>query len=130
MIEMKNSIAVLVAVLVFALTAGAQDTPKAEVFLGYTYMRINPAHENPSFSANGGGGQSVGNFIKWISAVADLGAVHNGNIGGHHLDSTITNFLFGPRVPIRLNERFIPYFHVLFGGVYASTSTKVEVPAG
>ena len=125
---MKRIIVGLGAVSLFALVAGAQDVPKAETFFGYTYNRINSATDVPSFSANGGGGQFVWNFGKWIGAVADLGAVHNGNIGGYHLDTTLTNFLFGPRVPIRMFSRFTPYFQMLFGGVYAGTSARVMVP--
>jgi len=124
---MKKSIAVLGAVSLFALVATAQDTPKAETFLGFTYMRVNSATDVPSFSTNGGSGQFVLNFGKWIGAVADLGAVHNGNIGGYHLDTTITNFLFGPRIPIRVSHRVTPYFQTLFGGVYAGTSAEVIV---
>jgi hypothetical protein len=127
---MKKSITILGVVLLFAVAAAAQDTPVAEVFLGYTYTRVNSASNVPAFSANGGGGQFVYNFGKWVGAVADVGAVHNGNIGGYHLDTTLTNFLFGPRIPLRLNERVTPYFQTLFGGVYGSTSVKVQIPPG
>lgn len=118
------------AVSLFAVVAAAQDVPRVEVFTGFTYTRVNSATDIPAFSANGGGGQFVLNLGKWIGAVADVGAVHNGNIGGYHLDSTFTNFLFGPRIPIRVSNRVIPYFQTLFGGVYASTSVKVTLPPG
>ena len=94
---MKNISLLLVLVLLTCAFGAAQDTPKAEVFLGYTYLRVNSASNVPAFSANGGGGQLVVNFGKWFGAVADIGAVHNGNIGGYHTDTTLTNFLFGPR---------------------------------
>src|SRR5262249_29906011 len=105
-----RSIAILGALSLFVLTAAAQDTPRAETFLGYTYMRVNSASNVPAFSANGGSGQFVLNFGKWVGAVADLGAVHNGNVGGFHLDTTLTHFLFGPRIPLRISHRFTPYF--------------------
>jgi outer membrane immunogenic protein len=127
---MKRSVAVLGAVSLFALVAAAQDVPKAEVFTGFTYTRVNSASNVPAFSANGGGGQLVVNFGKWFGAVADIGAVHNGNIGGYHLDTTLTNFMFGPRIPIRVSNRITPYFQALFGGVYGSTSYPVTVPPG
>jgi hypothetical protein len=107
------------------LTAAAQDVPKAEVFLGFTYTRVNSSTDVPAFSANGGSGQFAINFGRWVSAVADVGAVHNGNVGGFHLDTTLTNFLFGPRISIRKSHRVTPYFQTLFGGVYASTSAQV-----
>jgi opacity protein-like surface antigen len=127
---MKKSIALWGAVSLFALAAAAQDVPRAEVFTGFTYTRVNSASNVPAFSANGGGGQFVMNLGKWFGAVADIGAVHNGNIGGYHLDTTLTNFLFGPRIPIRVSNRITPYFQTLFGGVYGSTSVGVTVPPG
>jgi hypothetical protein len=127
---MKKNIAILGAVSLWALTAAAQEAPRSEVFLGYTYTRFNSATDVPAFSANGGSGQFVLNFNKWFGFVSDIGAVHNGNVGGFHLDTTVTNFLFGPRVPIKRGSRVSPYFQTLFGGVYASTSARVTVPAG
>jgi len=126
---MKRCIVVIGAVLLLTLTAVAQDTPRGEVFIGYTYTRFNSATDVPAFSANGGGGQFVLNFGKYFGVVSDIGATHNGNIGGNHLDSTFTNFLFGPRVTIRHWSRVQPYFQALWGGVYASTSTQVTVTA-
>jgi outer membrane immunogenic protein len=126
---MKRSIAVLGAVLLFAMAAAAQDVPRGEVFLGFNYTRVNSASDVPAFSANGGDGQFVLNLGKWIGAVADVAGVHNGNIGGYHLDTTLTTFMFGPRIPVRVSNRVIPYFQALFGGVYGSTSVNVEVPA-
>ena len=121
---MRKSIAVMGVALLFTLAAAAQDTPKMETFLGYTYVRANSATNVPAFSANGGSGQFAYNFNKWLSGVADVGAVHSGNISGFHLDSTIANFVFGPRVSLRYS-RLRPYFQTLFGGVYAATSTRV-----
>ncbi len=53
---MKRSVAVLGAVSLFAWTAAAQDVPRAEVFTGFTYTRVNSASNVPAFSTNGGGG--------------------------------------------------------------------------
>jgi opacity protein-like surface antigen len=125
---MSKKITLIIGVaLLFAFTATAQETPQMEAFLGYTFTRANSATNVPAFSANGGSGQFVYDFNKWISAVADFGAVHNGNIHNIHLDSTFTNFLVGPRVPVRMWSRVTPYFQILFGGVYATTSTAVDV---
>lgn len=125
---MKKILFSLALVPIVCALSTAQDTPKAEVFLGYTYTRVNSASNVPAFSSNGGGGQFVLNLGRWVGAVADVGAVHNGNVGGYHLDTTLTNFLFGPRITIRESNRVTPYFQTLFGGVYGATSTKVELP--
>jgi opacity protein-like surface antigen len=123
---MKKCFAVFAVVLLFSMVAAAQDTPRMETFLGYTYVRASSATDVPSFSANGGGGQFVYNFNKWIGAVADVGAVHNGNIDGFNLDTTFVNFLFGPRVSIRKWSLFTPYAQVLWGGVHAAGSTRFD----
>ena len=49
---MKRSIALWGAVSLFSLAAVAQDHPTAEVFTGFTYMRVNSASNVPAFSAN------------------------------------------------------------------------------
>jgi hypothetical protein len=125
---MKKSVTSIAAVLLFALIAAAQDVPRAETFIGYTYVRANSATDVPAFSMNGGGGQFALNFNHWIGVVADLGAVHNGNISGYHIDSTLTNFMFGPRISIRKSSRVKPFLQALWGGVYGASSTSVLVP--
>ena len=125
---MKKSFILFAVVLMFAMVAVAQDVPKAEVFLGYTYVRANSGSDVPSFSANGGGGQFAYNFGKYFSAVADIGAVHNGNLGGFIIDNTATTFVFGPRFSVRY-KRFRPYVQVLWGGVYYAASSKISAIA-
>jgi opacity protein-like surface antigen len=87
-------------------------------------MRAGSATDIPSFSMYGGGGQVAVNMNRYLGFVGDLGAVHNGNIGGNHLDTTFFNFLFGPRFTMRY-KHFSPYVNILFGGGHASTSEQV-----
>ena len=79
----------------------------------------------PAFSANGGTGAVAVNFNKHVGFVSEIGSVHNGNISDVHLDTTLTSFLFGPRVSLRYS-RVTPFFHVLMGGVHGSTSIAVQ----
>jgi opacity protein-like surface antigen len=117
------------AILLCATVAAAQDVPRMETFLGYSFARFNSATDAPSFNASGGGGQFAYNFNKWIGVVADLGAANTGSIGSVTVDNTMVNFLFGPRVSFR-HDRLRPYFQILWGGVYdtASTSISAVVP--
>jgi opacity protein-like surface antigen len=125
---MKNIVIGLGSVLLFNFAAVAEEnTPRMETFLGYTFTRANSATNIPAFSANGGSGQFVYNLGSTFGVVADMGAVHNGNIQGISLDSTVANFLLGPRVSARKWSRVTPYFQTLFGGVYATTSTAAPV---
>ncbi|HWB85955.1 MAG TPA: outer membrane beta-barrel protein [Bryobacteraceae bacterium] len=118
------------AAVLAAWTASAQDVPKAGVFLGYSYVHFNPAGSASSFSANGGNGQFVYNFNKWLGGVADLGAVNNSNQNGIHADTTFFNFLFGPRLTFTHRSRFRPYAQLLWGGVYATSSAQITaIPA-
>ena len=123
---MQKILALMVlAALCGAAAFAADDHPTVETFLGFTYMRANSATDVPAFSTNGGGGQLAVNFNKWAGFVMDLGAVHNGNIGGHHLDTTFINYLWGPRISLRYS-RITPYFNILFGGMHAGTSTALS----
>jgi hypothetical protein len=124
---MEKSFVALAAMLWFAAAAVAQDLPKFETFVGYTYVRADSASDVPAFSAHGGGAQFAYNFSKCLGAVADVGAVHTGDLGGNMIDSTFLNFLFGPRLSMRL-ARIRPYFQLLFGGVYAASSARISIP--
>jgi hypothetical protein len=123
---MKKSIIGIGAVALFAFTAAAQEQPKMETYLGYAYVRSGSDTNTPSFNANGGTGQFAYNLNRWISGVADVGAVHNSSIGSFNLDSTFINYVFGPRISMRYS-RFKPYFQTLFGGVTAVSSQRILV---
>jgi outer membrane protein OmpA-like peptidoglycan-associated protein len=123
---MKTCVATGAAIVLLGWTAAAQDEPKVGAYLGYDYVRFNSATNVPAFSANGGSGQFIYKFNHWLGAVADLGAVNNQNLAGIHADTTIANFLFGPRITFaRHHSRFQPFGEVLFGGVYATTSVAI-----
>jgi hypothetical protein len=130
---MKKSITLIVSGLLFALVAGAQDVPKFETFLGYTYMRTDLQSDNVlgqsigSFSMNGGSAQFIYNFNKSIGLAADLGAVNRGNVGVVNIDNRTSFFLIGPRLSHHSSSRFTPYFQILFGA--AERSARKEVSA-
>lgn len=123
---MKRFLALtLLVVSAGAMAFAADDHPFIETFFGYTYMRVNSASNVPAVSANGGGGQAAIDFNKWLGFVMDMGAVHNGNISDQHIDTTLINYLWGPRVSLRYS-RITPYFNILFGGMHATTSTALS----
>jgi hypothetical protein len=125
---MQTTITVVGGVLLAALAAAADDMPKMETFLGYTYVRANSADNLPPLSAYGGGGQFAYNFNRRLGAVADIGAARDGDIGGAAIDNTILSFLFGPRVSLRL-PRLRPYFQVLWGGAHLAASSQIQAVA-
>jgi hypothetical protein len=125
---MKKSFVLVGAILLSVSMAVAADAPKSEVFLGYNYVRFNPNSDFvPSFNANGGGGQFVYNVNQWIGGVFDLGAVHNGSLFGSAGDTTVVNFVAGPRATFHNDSRFTPFIQALFGGAYSTTSARVSI---
>jgi hypothetical protein len=118
---MKKCISVIAAGVLLVGVVFAEDYPKAETFLGYTYIRFAPATDLPPLSAHGGGGQFSYNFNRWLSGVVDLGAVHNGSYAAFQADTTAFNFMAGPRATFR-RGRWAPFVQGVFGGVYFASS--------
>jgi opacity protein-like surface antigen len=114
----------LLAFLSFvAGAAHAQDTPKVDIFAGYSYVRENPSTAGVSgFSLNGGSAAIAYNVNNWLSGVADFGGYNNGNILGTNVNGTLSTYLFGPRVSYRHLGRITPFGEVLFGVAHASGS--------
>lgn len=99
--------------LVFTLSARAQEeTPKAEIFGGYSYVRFNPSGTN----FNGGSGSFAYNLTDMFGAVADFGGYHNTTAG---VGSTLLSYTFGPKVTYRRGRGDF-FGQALFGGAHFS----------
>jgi opacity protein-like surface antigen len=130
---MRRTLVIVGVGVLSALAAFATDeAPRFETFLGYSFVRFEPNNAGivPSFNANGGDGQFVYNFTKSIGAAVDFGAVTKGVLGGYSVDTTVINFLAGPRFTLHNHSRFTPFVQALFGGAYGTTSTQITVPVG
>lgn len=105
-------------------TAQAQDTPKVEVFGGYSFMRANVVTSGQAFSLNGGSGSVAYNVNNWFGLVGDLGAYHQGNVGANGFSLTVVSYMFGPRISWRWHNPdhppITPFAQVLLGGGHAS----------
>ena len=124
---MQKCIRVVGAALLFVLTAAADDWPRTEIFAGYNFVRFNPnSGFFPSFNANGGSGQFVFNFNRWFGLALDAGAVNKGVLNGFNVDTTVVNFVAGPRITIHNKSRFVPFFQTLVGGAYGTASTGIS----
>lgn len=136
---MKNSLLAIGILLLAAMTVYAQEEPKYEVGLNFTYVRVNSTGTRtipdprvlgstltftiPGFSANGGSGSFAYNFNEHVSALAEIGGFHNGNISDIHIDNTWWSFLFGPRYTFKKRSSGVmPSVHALFGGTHRSAS--------
>jgi|SRR5271165_5989747 len=111
----------------FVLSASAQEWPRYETSLNYSFTRFGDDRgpqdaRGLNFDADGGNVQFVFNFNKWFSGVLDGGAVHNSKF----TDVTVVNYLGGPRVTLR-KSRIAPYIQVLLGGAVARQDLAVSV---
>ena len=105
------------AMLLFAGIASAQsDTPKAEVFGGYSYLRVNPGSGAPGINANGGSGSFSYNPNAWLGIVGDFGGYHASPFG---VSANVISYLFGPKVAFRRGY-VTPFVQALFGGARIS----------
>ena len=124
---MKNILCLLALGTLLGLSLYAADeSPQADLFLGYSFVRYNSAQTIPSFTSNGGIGTLAWNFNDYIGIEAEFGGYHNGNVNNYQFDSTTFSYLFGPRLSWGRSKTVDPYFHTLFGGQYATTSIAAD----
>ena len=120
---MRNFFMLTLLFAVFAAPALAQEEPKAEVFGGYEYVRINPGGGLSGYNCHGGGGNVAYNLNNWLGGVGDFaGCKVTGLPSGVSLHTF--SYLFGPRVSYRTYSRLTPFGQVLFGGVHLGGSTS------
>jgi opacity protein-like surface antigen len=107
---------------ILAAPALAQDSPKAEIFGGYNYMRFNPGLVNePAIGLNGIRVSAAYYIEPKIGVVADLTFNHNGNANNSGTSFNTSTYMFGPRYAYRA-DRVTPFAQVLIGGAHASAS--------
>jgi opacity protein-like surface antigen len=116
---------VLAALVVLCSGAAmAQDHPKAEVFGGYSYLRVNPGQGVSGENFPGGWHASIaGNLNNWFGVAGDFSG-HYKKIAGARVNTH--TYLVGPRISYRNNEKVTPFAHVLFGGAHAGGGGSSE----
>jgi hypothetical protein len=123
---MNNCVKAVLAFLSFAFVAGATDFPTTETYLGYDFVRFDPdSHFFPSFNANGGSGQFIYNFDKWFGIATDISAVTKNRLNQTPVDTTVLQFVAGPRITYR-RHGFEPFGEAMFGGAYGTTSQQIS----
>ena len=131
----------LAVVLLLGLTALAQNYPKFEAALDYTYARYSPSHKYipNSYSLNGGGGSFDYNFTKYLGFKADFQGygsnTQNFSIPAGsticptgcsgHVQSNLFTYVFGPQIGIRTGK-FRPYGHLLVGGAHSNAAANLK----
>jgi len=96
-------------------SSSGEETPKGEVFAGYSYIRFNVDSHllQHNFNEHGGIASIAGNVNHWFGLVGDFGfyriSDHPAGTSAH-----MFTYLFGPRFSHR-GERWTPFMHTLFG---------------
>ena len=96
-----RKISLTVGIMCFlAMLAAAQEVPRGEVFLGYSYMRVATGSQVIAFNNNGGLGSLQYNFNEHVALVGELGGYAAGNVSirGPELSSlnqTYFSYQFG-----------------------------------
>jgi hypothetical protein len=140
----SRNVLLALAVILLGLTAFAQDVPKFEASVDYSYARFSPAHAYVpnNYSLNGGGGSIDYNFTKYIGAVAEFEG-YNSNTqfftipaGGvcplgcsGNVQANLFTYLFGPQIGIRTG-RFRPFGHLLLGGAHSNLAANLAGLSG
>jgi outer membrane protein OmpA-like peptidoglycan-associated protein len=119
-------------------TQPGRVTPKFEVAGMFDYVNFNPGGGFKSFNNLGGSGSGVWNISRWVGLTEELGGLsYNRNLNGTSLHGGITTFLGGPRLNLRMFDRFVPFAEFLLGGAHAgsqmtgtSSQTSFALAAG
>jgi hypothetical protein len=97
----------------FGAAVQAQERHIIDVGVSYSYVRYNPATTGfNSHSLNGGSGSVAYNFNSWLSGVADIGGYARSSAPAFG-SSTLSTYLFGPRVSLSRYRHFTPFGQVL-----------------
>jgi opacity protein-like surface antigen len=111
---MKRLVLLCALVLCFTCVASAQDTPKGDLFAGYSFAHLS---EN-GFGINFNGGSASGSFNvnNWLGLVADFGGYHTNTDG---ISANSYTYLFGPRIYFG-HGKISPFVQNLYGGAHAT----------
>lgn len=91
----------------------AQDTPKVEIFGGYSYVKRDATNLD-RINTHGWNAAVTINLNNWLGVVADASGHYGSLPVFKELHHTHT-FLFGPQVTYRKSEKITPFGHALFG---------------
>jgi Outer membrane protein beta-barrel domain len=126
---MKKSIVLIAVSLLFTLTAFAQDVPKFEVPVGFSFVNVHPDITHlTSFNMFGGGGGFVYNVTPWIGIKADFAGYTQGSGLKNQLTSlgyagqangNVFTYMFGPQIK-KHSGKFQPFGEALFGAAHSN----------
>ncbi len=103
---------ILLPLLMLTISAWAQETPRVEVFGGYSNLTANL--NNTSFNLNGVAVSAAENLNSWFGGAVDF-SYHFGTEAG--FKTNMQTLTYGPVFSYRKNKSIVPFGHVLLGVV-------------
>jgi len=121
------------AILLLSLSAWAQEFPRAELAVEYSYARFSPSTPySKGHSLNGGGGSATVNINDYLGIKIDLQGFGSNlssfNIPANpifpiglngRVEGNLFTYLFGPQIKVRAHH-FQPFGNALFGGAHTN----------
>src|SRR5205085_2221087 len=131
--QMTKKILLAASILLLGLAAFAQEFPRGEVGVTYSYVRYSPsAQYTKGHSLNGAGGSIGYNFNEYLGVKMDLQGFGSNTTsftippspnfpfgGNGRVQANLFTYLFGPQIKFR-TPKFQPYGHLLFGGAHSN----------
>ena len=115
--------------------AQAIQSPRVEIFAGYSYLHATTAISGEPINLHGGSISAAFYLNRWLGAVGDLGVYHAGDIA-NQFSLNLWSYQFGPRVRLKNDTRLTPYGQFLLGGghaggtIYTSSLAPGLLPIG
>jgi hypothetical protein len=96
---MRHCVAVWLFCFLASILAFGQDVPRAEVFVGYSYINADTNGLSSRLNMNGADVSFVANFNQWAGAERNFSTYYKHlNIGGTGVSVRDFNIVFGPRL--------------------------------
>jgi len=131
---MKKSLVLIAVALLCTVAAVAQDVPKFEVPVGFSFVNVHPGISNiTSFNIFGGGGGFVYNVTPWVGIKADFMGYTQGSglkdqlktLGyAGQVDGNVFTYMFGPQIK-KHSGKFQPFGEALFGAAHSNLYAQV-----
>ena len=131
--------AVFAFALLVTLTAVAQEVPKFEVPVGFSFVNVHPdLSPITSFNVFGGGGGFVYNVTPWIGIKADFQGYTQGSGLRNQLQSqgfagqvngNVFTYLFGPQIK-KHSGKLQPFGQALFGAAHSNLYASILTDEG
>jgi Outer membrane protein beta-barrel domain len=131
---MKKWLVLSAVSLLFTVAAVAQDVPKFEVPIGFSFVNVHPDITNiTSFNIFGGGGGFVYNVTPWIGIKADFAGYTQGSGLKNQLTSqglsgqangNVFTYMFGPQIK-KHSGKFQPFGEALFGAAHTNLDANI-----